>query len=116
MSKVQKPVYELGTILVIKTWDGKHTNCYFFNLTKRRASGNYIGRQYHPTEMILKEFTTCEGYKYELILPEKAKGNYVNLTWQRKSQCFSHLPAVVGTIGSVENEIYDPMKHYYNEA
>ncbi len=115
MPAIVKPHYEIGTILVVSTWDGKHTNCYFFQLTKKRPNGNYIAKEFLTTQVVLPEFTTCEGYKKRLDLPATAEGGIVNLTWQRKAGCFSHLKPMEG-FGTTNNEIYDPLKIYYNEA
>lgn len=114
MSKITKPLYEIGTILVVTTFDGKNHTNYFFRIIKRRPNGNYIGTEFHPTQFILHEYTTCEGYKYELNLPDKAEGNNLNLKWLRKFECFSHESSVGFML--ISNEIYDPKKHYYNEG
>lgn len=111
-----KTAYEIGTILVVRTFDGKNTRQFFFELFKRRPNGNYIGKQIFPTEVPLPEFRTCEGYKTRLDLPALMQGGEQRaLTWQRADQVYSHCNKMLGC-GFTTNEIYDPLKTYYNEG
>jgi hypothetical protein len=113
----EKPVYEPGTILVITTWDGKHTDPHFFKIVKRRPNGNYTASQFEVQRLHLPEFDTCEGSRHRCVLPDLFvdSPHTVNLRWYESKKVFSFQPMLPG-FGITSNEIYNPEKAYYFES
>jgi hypothetical protein len=112
-----KPVYEIGIVLVVIIHNGVSKMPHFFKLTERLKSGNYKAIWLPIERRPLSEFTTCEGYKIEFKpkLEESFynyKSNICNLRWYKNYNVFSFEQPLF----LVRNEIYDPSKSYYHES
>lgn len=109
-----KPIYEIGTILVVTTHDGANKKPHFFKITKSLKSGNYHAVECPVSVITLDAFTTCEGYKKQILPDPEGKRNFlgtVNLKWYSKYEAFSFEPPVF----LAYNEVYDPAKEYFAE-
>jgi len=113
----ERPYYEVGTILVTKTFNGRSRYCYFYKV---------IGHTKTKAPRVVKLSTTKTRtvndplQVTETVIPNIVPNNlssYENMRWYSSSG--QYLPTDIGSnihgCGYASTEIYDPLTTYVDD-